>query len=135
MSSSITTKTNKADIPWLANELRSLYWGKTYTDEQVIKAVSNSLCFWVHRFEAEISEPIGFARVLTDGVLISTITDFFVIRECRRQGVGKALMQYILQHDEVKKTICILASRDAAKFYGKFGFVNVPDPVLGRPPQ
>ena len=135
MSISITTKANRADFPWLYRELKNTYWGRNYTDDQILHACNSSLCFWVHHFEAEQSEPIAFARVLTDGALISTITDFFVIPQWRRRGVGKTLIQYVLLHHEVSKTICILASRDAEKFYGKFGFVRVPHPVLGRAPN
>jgi len=128
----ISTQTNPDDFPWLIEKLRTTYWGWWLTEERIRKGVENSLCFWVE--EMELIQPIAFARVVTDKTMFSSIVDFFVIEDWQRRGVGTKLMQAIVTHPDVKNTVCVLATRDAAGFYSRFEFEPAVDPVLKRNP-
>lgn len=131
----ITDTPDPVDIPWLGRQLRATYWGGTFTDDQIAAALKNSLHFWAIDYEAEIAKPVGFARLLCDGALISTITDFFVIPAYQGQHIGDQLMQFILEHPMVKPTGIVLASKNASGFYAKWGFQRNHDPLMILPPQ
>lgn len=128
----VTRFPGPVDIKWLGKNLRSSYWGASITDDDIAAALKNSLHFWAFDYEGEKAEPVGFARLLSDGNIISTITDFFVVPTYQGQGVGKKLIEHILEHPEVKNTAVILATRDASSFYEKFGFKLNLDPVMIR---
>jgi GNAT superfamily N-acetyltransferase len=134
MSFRISTETNPAELPWLVDKLLHTYWGWWLNEERIREGVKNSLCFWVHYYEGQISTPIAFARVVTDKTMFSSIVDFFVIEEYQRQGVGRKLSEAVIAHPDVRNTVCILGTRDAEGFYSRFGFDRVTDPVLKRNP-
>ena len=135
MSFIVSTETDKLDLPWLCAQIKSQYWGGALTDAQIIGAVENSLCFWIHDYQAENVTPVGFARVVTDGHIFSSIMDVFVAIPYQRQGHGTKLLQAVFDHPKVRNTICILATRDALRFYRGFGFVHFTQGVMKRDPQ
>jgi GNAT superfamily N-acetyltransferase len=59
------------------------------------------------------------------------ITDFVIIKEFHRQGIGTALLQYVCQFAEERDANAVVlgASTQGAKFYPRFGFEH-----LGRFP-
>ncbi len=128
----VTSTPDPADIPWLGKNLRSTYWGASISDEDIAAALKNSLHFWAFDYEGESAKPVGFARALSDGVIATTIMDFFVVPTYQGQGVGKKLIEYMLAHESIKRTAVILATRDASSFYEKFGFKLNMDPVMIR---
>ena len=134
MSYIVHTNTDRMDLPWLIEQLQKSYWGKWLKPEQIGLAVDASLCFWIYHFEGERREPVGFARVVTDGAIFSSITDFFIVKEYRHNGLGRLLMEHMLTHPVLARTGCILNTRDAAGFYARFGFRPVTDAVLLRQP-
>ena len=67
---------------------------------------------------------VGIARVLTDGVLFSYLCDLAVEPDVQRLGVGKALINAILDH--CKGTELILRDSDiSAGYYAHLGFHRV----------
>jgi GNAT superfamily N-acetyltransferase len=66
----------------------------------------------------------GFARVVTDKVNFSWIADVFVDPGYRGQGLGRWMIERILEHPDVVNTRQSLATRDAHSFYEKLGFVR-----------
>lgn len=69
-------------------------------------------------------ELVGIARVLTDGVLFSYLCDLAVEPDVQRLGVGKALIQAILER--CKGTELLLRDSDiSAGYYEHLGFVRV----------
>lgn len=136
MNLTITTEpASEQDLDWVCRELKATYWGNWLNDAQIKRAIDNSLCFWMREFEAEQCWPIGFARVVTDHHIISTLTDCLVIESHRGMGYGKKLMEAVIAHPSVARTICILGSRDAPDFYKRFGFAKVEIAVLSRDPS
>lgn len=85
------------------------------------------------RFEDKI-EQIGFARVLTDKSRFSCINDVVIEKKYRGHGLGRKLMEAILAHPDVKNTVCILGTKDAARFYEQFRFGPVPAYCMQRDP-
>ena len=89
---------------------------------------------WAHSIDGAHGTPVGFMRVVTDGAIFSSITDCFVVREWQRQGIGSKLLARALSHPEIAPTICILATRDAEKFYERFNFRRQLHGVMKRDP-
>lgn len=132
---SVSTGKHPDDMRWLIGQLLHSYWGWWLDEKRIREGVDNSLCFWMHVYDGEIAVPVGFARVVTDKTMFSSIVDFFITEEHQRQGLGSELIRYVMRHPDVKNTVCVLATRDAAGFYSKFSFDPVTDPVLKRNPS
>lgn len=101
------------------------YWAKNRTHEQIGKSVENSLCFGVY----EGKRQVGFARVVTDYSVMYWLCDVFVDEEYRGKGIGKLLVECVVDHPELKDLNGILATRDAQGLYEKYGFA-APSPAM-----
>lgn len=81
--------------------------------------IENSVCFGVFYQ----GKQMGFARVITDFSEFASLWDVFIDEEHRRKGVGKNLMQYILEHPRLKGIFrWFLMTEDAHGLYQKYGF-------------
>ena len=77
----------------------------------------------------------GFGRVVGDGVLYFYLQDVIVRPEFRGQGVGRliveALLDEVLRQAPVGATIGLMAAEGKEGFYEKFGFTPRPADRLG----
>ncbi len=105
--------------------LGTSYWASHRSREKIIKSIENSLCFGVYDEEKQI----GFARMITDYATHAYLCDVIVDEEYRGQGIGKALLTYIMECPELRgvNSMCLLTN-DAHKLYEKFGFANMENP-------
>jgi GNAT superfamily N-acetyltransferase len=98
--------------------LSKTYWANDRSKEKIIKSFEKSVCFGLY-FRGD---QIGFARVVTDGIVFSWICDVIIRENFRGTGLGKWLMDCVTNHPEIKNTRQMLATRDAHGLYKKFGF-------------
>ena len=111
--------------PNRVHELLSVtYWAKGRTMETVEKSIETSLCFGIYSGEKQV----GFARCVTDYATIYWLADVIVDDSCRGEGLGKALVGVIVEHEKLKTLDCILSTSDAHGLYAQNGFF----PVDGR---
>lgn len=77
-------------------------------------------------------EIIGFARVLTDFTFKATIFDVIVAEQARGQGLGKMLVQRILNHDKLRgvSSFELYCPDLLVSFYEKLGFVKGASALL-----
>lgn len=81
--------------------------------------IKNSICFSVF-YEGK---QIGFSRVISDYTEFASLWDVFIDEPYRKQGIGKALMQYIFAHPRLRGIFrWFLMTEDAHGLYQKFGF-------------
>lgn len=81
--------------------------------------VEHSVCFYIRHEDRQV----GFARVVTDFTEFASLWDVFVDEPHRRQGLGKALMEFILAHPALRGVFrWFLMTEDAHGLYRKFGF-------------
>jgi GNAT superfamily N-acetyltransferase len=81
--------------------------------------IENSVCFYIRHEDRQI----GFARVVTDFTEFASLWDVIVDEEFRGQGLGRALMEYILSHPHLRGVFrWFLMTEDTHGLYQKFGF-------------
>lgn len=122
----ISTDIREMDIDLVHDYLsKQSYWAKGRGKEEVVKSMENSICFAVFDGNAQI----GFARLVTDYVVFAWLMDLFVIDEYKNKGVGRFLMDYIMNLPEIKEVNGFgLRTRDAHGFYIKYGFHQISEP-------
>lgn len=125
----ISTDKEKLDIPFIHGYLsQRSYWAKGRSLEKVILSIKNSLCFGAYSSDGR---QVGFARVVTDGVVFAWLMDVFITEEERGNGVGKLMLEHIFNHELVRGTNGIgLKTMDAHELYRQFGFGEIPDPQI-----
>ena len=105
--------------------LSKSYWAADRTLETIKKSIENSLCFGVYR----AGEQVGFARCITDYATSFLLVDVIIDDRFRGKGLGKALVSFVLSHENLQGLTGTLATRDAHTLYAKYGFLQV-DPKL-----
>lgn len=95
------------------------YWAKGRSLEAVKRSIDNSLCFGIYLQEKQVA----FARVVTDYTIYAYLLDVFVMEDQRGVGLGKFLMNCIMDHPELKGIKrWMLGTEDAHGLYEKYGF-------------
>lgn len=122
----ISTDIREMDVDLVHDYLsKQSYWAKGRGKEEVIKSMENSICFAVFDGNAQI----GFARLVTDYVVFAWLMDVFVINEYKNKGVGRFLMDFIMNLPEIKEVNGFgLRTKDAHGFYIKYGFHQISEP-------
>ena len=95
------------------------YWAKGRPYNIVVRSIDNSMC--VGAF-TKVRNQAGFARIITDLSTTYYICDFFVLPEYQGNGLGRAMMQFIIEHPSLKQLMGMLLTVDAHGLYEKFGF-------------
>jgi GNAT superfamily N-acetyltransferase len=121
----VTTDPKRIDLDRVHSWLSNSYWAQGRPIETVRRSIENSLCFAAF----EDGKFVGFARVVTDHATFAWLCDVVVDEAARGKGVGKALVQAVVEHhdlEDIKRII--LATRDAHGLYEQFGFETLPMP-------
>ncbi len=73
---------------------------------------------------------MGFARIVTDYSVMYWLCDVFIDENHRKQGLGKKLIETIVNQEEFKNLTGFLGTLDAHRLYEKFGFQKDPDRLM-----
>jgi N-acetylglutamate synthase-like GNAT family acetyltransferase len=121
----ISTDPARLDMDAIVDMLTRAYWAVGRPREKTERAYQNSLVFGVYDGDMQI----GMARIITDTSIFAYLCDVFIHEDYRAQGLGKWLMQTILQHpDLVDVRRWLLVTSDAHGLYEQFGFNTIEDP-------
>jgi N-acetylglutamate synthase-like GNAT family acetyltransferase len=121
----ISTDPARLDMDAIVDMLTRAYWAVGRPREKTERAYQNSLVFGVYDGDTQI----GMARIITDTSIFAYLCDVFIHEDYRAQGLGKWLMQTILQHpDLVDVRRWLLVTSDAHGLYEQFGFNTIEDP-------
>jgi GNAT superfamily N-acetyltransferase len=109
----------------IVDYLARAYWSNQRPQAVIEKSLKHSLCFGVYENQTQI----GFARVVTDHATFAYLADVFILESHRGHGLGRWLVQTILEHPDLQGLRrWMLATRDAHGLYAKFGFVPLENP-------
>jgi len=123
----VTCDPAKADLRVIASFLAGSYWAKGISQAVVRRSVAHSLNFILLKGQAQV----GFARVITDFATIGYLGDVFVLPEHRGKGLGKWLVECVMQHPDLQGfRRWILATLDAHELYGQYGFTALSRPEV-----
>ncbi|GAK86811.1 PhnO protein [Vibrio ponticus] len=98
--------------------LRSSYWARERSIETIKVSISHSVCFSLFVDEYQI----GFARVVTDFASVAYLADLIIHQDYRGQGLGKWLVQTIVDDPRWVSKFQFLVTDDAHSLYEKYGF-------------
>ena len=74
------------------------YWAQGISRGTVERAISHSLCFGVYAGDHQV----GFARITTDYAALAYLADVFILEPYRARGLGKWLVECIVNHPELQ---------------------------------
>jgi GNAT superfamily N-acetyltransferase len=122
----ISTDRTRLDLDAIHTYLsEQSYWARGRSEEIIVRAIENSLPFGLYRSGAQV----GFARVVTDWATFAWIADVYVLESDRGQGLGKALVDAVLEHPAVRGLPRVmLATADAHGLYAEYGFEALERP-------
>jgi len=84
----ISCDARRLDIDVIHGFLVASYWADGRPRERVVQSIEHSLsCGLYHR-----KEQVGFARVVTDYVVVAFLADVFVLAPHRGNGLGRWLV-------------------------------------------
>lgn len=135
----ISTNKEHLDLDTIYHFLHTeSYWAQGIHRELVKEMIKNaSICYGVYEGNPQRGEAkqVGFARVITDFVRFSWLSDVFIIPEYRGRGLSKWLMKLIVEDPKLKGSRFMLGTRDAHALYASYGFVSLekPEQVMMRP--
>jgi GNAT superfamily N-acetyltransferase len=123
----VTTDKARLDRGAIHEFLRSSYWAENIPRSTVDRSIDGSLCFGL----LEEHRQIGFARVITDCTTFAYLADVFVLPEHRGHGLGKWLIECVVNHPDLQGLRrWMLGTRDAHGLYEQFGFTPLKRPEI-----
>jgi predicted amidohydrolase/GrpB-like predicted nucleotidyltransferase (UPF0157 family)/GNAT superfamily N-acetyltransferase len=114
----ITNDKYEIEIEQIKRILDQSYWSKGHSIKKITKYVEHSECFGVLNKNNLL---IGFARAITDYTTFYYIWDFIIDENYRKRGIGKKLLEYVINYEKFKG-ICGALCTSSKPFYEKFGF-------------
>ena len=121
----ISTDKRRLDLSVIHGILTTSYWAAGIPIGIVKRSIEHSLAFGVYKEDKQV----GFARVITDYATFAYISDVFILKDYRGQGLSKWLMQVIADLSELQGLRkWVLITRDAHELYRKTGFTELENP-------
>ena len=115
---------------WLSTEA---YWGR-WRSRADIEAQLDSAWRVVGAYRAGTDELVGFARAASDEVGFAYLADVFVVAEHQGAGLGKRLLQTMIDDGPGAEFRWVLFTADAHGLYEQFGFAVPDETAMVRPP-
>ena len=116
---------DRVDLDQLLDLYRGTWWAKNRERSDVERALAHS-----HPLITAWAGPrmVGFARAISDLTYRATIWDVIVRPELQGRGVGRRMMQAILDHPDLESvTMFLLLTKDQHRFYAGLGFTHEKD--------
>lgn len=109
---------SRLDHDTVCSLLQGTYWAADRSSELIEKSIQHSECFGLFHLDKQV----GFARVITDYATFAYLGDVIVAAEHRGRGLGKWMVECILEHPSMQTTTQCLRTRDAHSLYERHGF-------------
>lgn len=114
---------------WLSTEA---YWGRWRTRDAVDAQIDGA---WrvVGVYRADTGEQVGFARATSDGIGFAYLADVYIDSEHQGAGLGKRMMQLMIDDGPGRDFRWTLFTNDAHGLYEQFGFAAPDATAMVRP--
>ena len=116
---------------WPEEEILELYkaggwWKDSYVASGIKPLIEGSFAFAVV-VDSSSGKTIGMGRIISDGVSDAYIQDLVVLPEYRDQGIGKQLVEFLLERclSEGILWIGLIAEPEQDDFYSSLGFKSM----------
>jgi len=76
---------------------------------------------------------VGFARAFSDGVALAYLADVYVLPEHRGAGLGRRIVQAMVDDGPGRDFRWLLHTADAHALYAEFGFATPDATLMERP--
>ncbi|MBU3064423.1 GNAT family N-acetyltransferase [Nocardia sp. NEAU-G5] len=109
------------------------YWSRGRTLDQVEDEFTTA---WrvVTAHESTTGMLAGFARAISDGIGSALLADVFVASDHRRRGLGKLILNHMIDAGPGREFGWILFTHNAHKLYEEFGFERIDSLAMIRLP-
>lgn len=116
------------NIKKLHSYLSTSYWSEGFPLDVLKKSLQNSINFSVISPEDKF---IGFGRLITDKATFAYLADVYIDNRYRGIGLGKFLIQNIMNYSDVQGIrTWLLLTKDAHDLYNKFGWDKLDEPDI-----
>ena len=99
-------------------------WANPLSSNKLHDVLSNSYVF-VIAYDSETLKPIGFVNAISDGVLSAYIPLLEVLPEHQNKGIGKKLVEMLLERLEHLYMVDLCCDESLEKFYTPLGFTTL----------
>jgi GNAT superfamily N-acetyltransferase len=108
------------------------YWARWRTRAVVEQQVREA---WrvVGCYHSATGQQVGFARAVSDGLAIAYLADVFVVHDHRGKGLGKLVVEEMVDAGPGAHFRWLLHSTDARGLYTRYGFAAPNETLLERP--
>jgi GNAT superfamily N-acetyltransferase len=120
----------RLDMARIVGWLSESYWARSQP-EAAIRRSWDAAGVVVGLYHGE--EMIGCARAITDFSRFAYLSDVFVEPAFRGHGLGRWLVQTMIEHPAVPRVRWVLHTNDAHGLYRQFGFDAADETVMQRP--
>jgi GNAT superfamily N-acetyltransferase len=122
----VSTDSARLDLDAIHRFLRDgTYWAYDRPREVIAHSLQHSLAFGLYHG----AEQVGLVRVVTDYATFAWLCDVYVDEPHRGQGLGKWLIECVVEHPALcGLKLMLLATRDAHGLYAQYGFTPLPTP-------
>lgn len=119
-----------SEVVWGA--LREVYWGTWRSREDVESQIRDA---WrvIGVYEEQTGAQVGFARAVSDGLGFAYLADVIVVEAHRGNGLGKRIVQSMIDDGPGAHFRWTLFTNDAHRLYEQFGFTAPGPTALVRP--
>lgn len=118
----IHTTRNHVDISRVKELLSHSYWAANRTLKDIKLSIKHSECFSLYDGQLQV----GFARVVTDYSTFGYIADVIIDPDYRGIGLGKWMIELVVNDKRWCSKFLLLATDDAHNLYQKYGFKQSP---------
>ena len=122
---------DRLDLAKIHRWLAASYWCPNIERAVLERAIAGSHCLGAYQNDTQV----GFARAITDHATFAWIADVWVDEPVRGQGLGRALVNWFVDHPEMAGIRRFgLVTADAHGVYAKLGFTPLhrPDRYMER---
>jgi GNAT superfamily N-acetyltransferase len=94
-------------------------WTPPPGDDEAIQAALDTTWNVAARADGEL---VGIGRLLDDGALYAAIWDMIVLPGAQRRGVGRAILERLLEHASTRTIVVLVATPAGRPLYEEHGF-------------